>query len=173
MKKRDLKKLALLGIAGAAMMASQGAVYADNNGMMSGTILAGGCGSHGCNHDQGTSKRSGFIAEADNYSRGTTAAGQLMTEDQLKGQLNEQGKEQFNRLNPEGKSLALKLASQACKGNNECKGLGSCKTAEHSCAGKNSCAGTSACKFSDKNSAVKVAAQKQAERRSQANSGSY
>jgi hypothetical protein len=72
-------------------------------------------------------------------------------------------------LSPEGKALALKLANQSCKGKNSCKGLNSCKTEEHSCAGRGSCAGTAAAPFKDKNQAVKIAAQKMAEKRASLN----
>lgn len=100
---------------------------------------------------------------------GTQVAGKTITEEELKRQLNEAGRAMFNSLSPEGKALALKLASQSCKGQNDCKGLASCATSDHSCAGKNSCAGTTKGPFTDKNTAVKVAAQKMAEKRASMN----
>ena len=33
----------------------------------------------------------------------------------------------------------------ACKGNNECKGQGGCKSGDNGCAGKNSCKGHGGC----------------------------
>lgn len=33
-----------------------------------------------------------------------------------------------------------------CKGHNECKGKGGCKTDKHDCAGKNECKGKGGCK---------------------------
>lgn len=98
--------------------------------------------------------------------------GKTLSESDLMSQLNEQGKAIYRGLDAEGKALALKLANAACKGKNDCKGLGSCKTAEHDCAGYNGCKGQSQCKFKDKNTAVKVAAQKMAQKRSFMNSGS-
>jgi hypothetical protein len=83
----------------------------------------------------------------------------------LMSQLNSQGRALFQSLSPEGKALALRLASQTCKGQNECKGLNSCKGGDNSCAGEGSCAGTSPSAFTDKNQAVKVAAKKMAEKR--------
>jgi len=92
-----------------------------------------------------------------------------LTETELLSNLNAEGKALYNQLTPEGKKLALKLATQACKGHNTCKGLNSCKTKEHECAGKGGCKGTSQCSFKDKNQAVKVAAQKMAEKRASLN----
>ncbi|BBI17893.1 hypothetical protein [Neochlamydia sp. S13] len=177
MNKKDLKKLALLGITGGVMMASQGSVYADTSDHLAtpGVLMASGCGAGTCGNQgkpsSGLNRESRIIAEADESLKSSSST-QLMTEDQLKSQLNEQGKENYNSLNAEGKALAQKLASRTCKGNNDCKGLNSCKTEEHSCAGKGSCAGSSACNFKDKNLAIKVAAQKQAEKRAQTNQGS-
>lgn len=180
MKKKNLKKLALFGIAGGVIVSSQGNVQAgqDINSDAFAGLLAAGCGAHGCNHTppSGSGSR-GMVAITDDGAQQDgqdySSSGQLMTEDQLMSQLNDQGKQMYNSLSPEGKALAIKLASRSCKGTNDCKGLGACKTNEHSCAGKNSCAGTSKCSFKDKNLAVKVAAQKMSEKRSQTNSGSY
>ena len=36
-------------------------------------------------------------------------------------------------------------AKHACKGMNECKGQGGCKTGDNGCAGKNSCKGKGGC----------------------------
>jgi hypothetical protein len=172
MKKKDLKKLALLGITGVAVV-SQGSLLADvSTNMNANTTLAHSCGGQGKCSGHSSPKGSGVIADADDYSRGTSSTAQTMTEDQLRSQLNSTSKEEFDRLDREGKRTALKLASRSCKGNNDCKGQNSCKTSEHSCAGKGSCAGTSACNFKDKNAAVKVAKQLQ-DKRGQTNSGSY
>lgn len=138
-----------------------------------------GCGSHkpdrnfiaSCGGAGSCSNKGRIIAEANENLY--ASSGQLMTEDQLKSQLNEQGKQQYNSMSPEGKAMALKLASRSCKGTNDCKGQNACKADDHSCAGKGSCAGSSVCSFKDKNQAVKIAAQKQAEKRAKTNSGSY
>lgn len=76
------------------------------------------------------------ISDTDSGTYQENATGQMMTEDQLMSQLNEQGKQMYRGLSPEGKTLAIKLASRSCKGTNDCKGQGACKTADHSCAGK-------------------------------------
>ena len=134
-------------------------------------FVAGGCGAGSCsNHNSSKGGTRNYIAEVNETL--STSSGQLMTEDQLKSQLNDQGKQTYNSLTPEGKAMAVKLASRSCKGTNDCKGQNACKADDHSCAGKGSCAGSSICSFKDKNMAVKIAAQKQAEKRTNANSGS-
>jgi hypothetical protein len=50
MKKRDLKKLALMGITGGIIVASQSPLSANQPNTAPGTMLAGGCGSHGCSN---------------------------------------------------------------------------------------------------------------------------
>jgi hypothetical protein len=92
----------------------------------------------------------------------------LMSEDDLLLELNKEGTATYNKLSPEGKVLARKVASQRCNGTNECKGLNACKTDDNDCAGKGSCKGKSKCAFSDKNLAVKVVAEKMAAKRSEA-----
>ncbi len=196
MKKRDLKKLALLGIAGGAIVASQGALKAEtegddssNSNYLSGLIAAGcgqrpggvthSCGqnpgNHSCgqrpdNHSCGNQSRD-YLADSDDSTR--SSSGQMMTEDQLMSQLNEHGKQMYRGMNPEGKALAIKLASRSCKNTNDCKGENSCKTDKNSCAGQGACAAMSKCSFKDKNLAVKVAAQKQAQKRAQTSMGTY
>lgn len=99
----------------------------------------------------------------------TTTTKKTLTEADLLNQLNAQGKATYQSLTPEGKALALKLANQSCKGQNDCKGLNACKTEKNACAGLGSCKGTSPAPFADKNDAVKVAAKKLAEKRNNAN----
>jgi len=94
-----------------------------------------------------------------------TAAKPVTNETELMSQLNPQGKTAYLSLSPEGKKLALQLAQQSCKGKNSCKGLNSCKTDSNQCAGKGGCKGQTPGPFKDKNTAVKVAAQKMAEKR--------
>lgn len=110
-----------------------------------------------------------YTAQNDPTTRPGSATVILITEDELTSQLNDQGKAMYKSLSPEGKNLALKLASQDCKGHNSCKGMGSCKSDKNSCAGQNACSGQSSCKFKDKNVAVKVAAKKMAEKRATMN----
>jgi len=110
-----------------------------------------------------------FTADNDSSNSGGTMTQKQMSESELLQQLDDQGKTMYRSLSPEGKALALKLASQDCKGKNSCKGLNSCKTSENSCAGKGACAGKSKGPFADKNLAVKVALMKMAEKRNSMN----
>jgi hypothetical protein len=115
------------------------------------------------NFSSGNQSQSRFLNDP------TTNASRL-TESQLLSQLNDQARSTYQSLDAQGKALALKLANQTCKGQNDCKGLNSCKTDDNSCAGKGSCAGKSKGPFQDKNLAVKVAAMKMADKRSNATS---
>ncbi len=92
----------------------------------------------------------------------------LMTEDDLLLELNDEGTKLYQSLSPEGKKLALTVASQYCNGTNECKGLNSCQTEKNKCAGQGSCKGQSKCAISDKNLAVKLVHDKMAAKRNDA-----
>lgn len=201
MDKSKLKKIALMGMAGGMLVASEAPLTAASNSMGAETVIAAhscgsACGSKG-NHSCGSkinqnscgskinqsscgSKRNQSCGAQNpnrpRYGNPTayddpedsstmTETGKAMSESELMSQLNSNGKATYQSLSPEGKALALKLASQSCKGMNACKGLGSCKSATNSCAGKNGCRGQSAGPFKDKNVAVKVAAQHMAEKR--------
>lgn len=89
----------------------------------------------------------------------------LMTSDELLIELDDQGTKLYNSLDGDGKRLALFVASQRCQGSNACKGLNACATDSHECAGKGSCKGTTKCGMSDKNLAVKLAAETMAKKR--------
>ncbi|MGZ3632710.1 MAG: hypothetical protein ACXWM7_00045 [Parachlamydiaceae bacterium] len=91
----------------------------------------------------------------------------LMTEKELLLELNDAGIKQYQSLSPEGKALAREVASQRCGRTNKCKGLNACETEKNSCAGKGSCANTTKCSFADKNLAVKVVADKMAQKRTE------
>ncbi len=91
-----------------------------------------------------------------------------MSEGDLLLQLNSEGIKQYKKLSPEGQELARKLASQRCGGTNSCSGENACKTETNDCAGKGKCKGTTKCAISDKNLAVKIAAEKMANKRNQA-----
>jgi hypothetical protein len=96
----------------------------------------------------------------------------MMSEGDLLLELNNEGVKQYKSLTPEGQALARELASQRCGKTNSCKGRNACKTETNSCAGKGGCKGTTKCAFSDKNLAVKVAAENMANKRSEALKGS-
>ena len=117
-------------------------------------------------NSQNNRMNSSYMSDADQDDADNTTQ---LTESQLLSQLNDEGKATYKSLDPAGKALALKLANQTCKGQNECKGLNSCKTEKNSCAGNGGCAGTSPGAFKDKNTAVKVAAKKMAEKRNHTN----
>lgn len=117
---------------------------------------------HGCNSTADANKGTNSMTQKQPLRQ--------ISESELRAQLNDQGKSQFNSLDAEGKALALRLANQSCKGENECKGLNSCKGNGHDCAGKGSCKGTSPGPITDKNVAVKLAAAKMAEKRAKMNS---
>jgi hypothetical protein len=89
----------------------------------------------------------------------------LMTEEELIGNLNAPTKKIYDSLSPEGKKLALEVASQRCNGTNSCRGLNACRTTKNDCAGKGSCRGQTKCAIADKNLAVKLVAKKMAEKR--------
>lgn len=89
----------------------------------------------------------------------------LFTEDELMLELNAKHARIYMSLSPEGKELARKVASQRCQNTNYCKGLNACKTDKNECAGRGDCKGTSKCGFADKNLAVKVVANKMADKR--------
>jgi hypothetical protein len=125
-------------------------------------------GGHGCGGRSATRgmNQDGEVAEADT-NEAVSNPGRLSEQD-LQNKLDAQGKANYQNLSPAGKAAALKMANQACKGQNECKGQNSCKSDTNSCAGQGGCKGTSNCSFKDKNAAVKNAAKMDQKR---ANSG--
>lgn len=94
-----------------------------------------------------------------------SATSKPLSESELLSQLNPQSRAAYQALSQDGKSLALQLANQDCKGKNGCKGMNSCKGSSNSCAGRGGCKGQGNGKFEDKNLAVKVATMKMAEKR--------
>jgi hypothetical protein len=50
-----------------------------------------------------------------------------------------------SKLTAEEKKADAKADTHACKGHNECKGKGGCKSGDAGCAGKNSCKGKGGC----------------------------
>lgn len=144
MKKTNLKKLALMGIAGVLMAQAQGNAAQQNGNYNGGNLY--------------------YAANAMDSMQSSSK----MSESDLLQKLSPEGKATYQSLSKEGKDLALKLANQSCQGKNGCKGMNSCKSTENACAGKAGCQGKSKGPFTDKNMAVKVAAQKMAEKRSEA-----
>ncbi len=95
----------------------------------------------------------------------------MMTEKELRLEVNQEGWDLYQSLDEEGKTLALAVASQRCDHMNLCKGLNACQTDQNACAGKGECKAKGKCAFSDKNLAVKVVAKKMAEKRANALKG--
>lgn len=147
MQKRNLKKLAVLGLASGLLAASHlnaaEATKPDNK-------TTDTKGPSSANPDDGNL----------DYH--------LMTEDELLLELSPKGAQLYKSLDAEGKALALKVASQRCNGTNECKGLNACKTDKHDCAGLGECNSQSKCAFSDKNLAVKVVSKYMEQKRAKA-----
>lgn len=157
MKKTNFKKMAIMGMAGGMLIAAQSPLSAENAGT-AGTFLAGGCGGGGgCGGYKGgsTDNLPGYYHQtnsqtrsscsnkrgniADNYSEVQDQASQQnqfsrrpITESELLRQLNEQGRNTFQNLTPEGKALALTFANQNIPSTdkNESVRLAAQKTAE-------------------------------------------
>lgn len=89
----------------------------------------------------------------------------LLSDDELKLELNDEGYRLYMSMDEEGRKLAREVASARCDHTNLCKGLNACKTDKNDCAGKGKCKGQGKCAFSDKNLAVKLASKKMAEKR--------
>lgn len=153
MKKRDLKKMALLGLTGGIIL-TQSSLLADTNSEKNGSKSAAS-----------TSKEKEYDPNGENLGY------HLMTEDELLLELNADGQRMFKSMDAANKQLVLKVASARCNFTNECKGLNACKTDKNDCAGKGSCRGTGKCALSDKNLAVKLVYDKMQKKRMGANSG--
>lgn len=145
MKKNSLKKLAILGIA-------------------SGLCVVQGIEAQGqVKAPAPTTEKTDDATDPNGGNLGYY----LMTEKELTDELNDDGYKLYQSLSPEGKKIALEIASARCNGTNECKGRNACKTDKNDCAGKGSCKGQSKCAVSDKNLAVKLASQVMANKRAE------
>lgn len=195
MKKRDLGRLALLGMASGLLTLCQGSINASekssSNQLDLNLLLAEHkCnGPHGCPADPNTKNSKSSSSNApSNLNRSQNAFSKnnsskelaekekddgnlgyhLMTEDELLLELNDQGTALYNSLNTEGKALARLVASQRCQDTNECKGLNACQTDKNTCAGQGECKGKGKCALSDKNVAVKLVVDKMEKKRADA-----
>lgn len=161
MEKRDLKKLALLGMTSGLLVISNSHLQAAQSNQNHDNMLA-----QATKKDAKQQDSSKQDSSKDKYDPNTQNLGyHLMTEDELLLELNEEGKALYNSLDAEGKELARKVASARCQGSNECKGLNACQTDKNSCAGQGSCKAQGKCAVGDKNFAVKLAAKKMQEKR--------
>lgn len=113
--KKELAKIALAALILAASAPANAEI--DQSFQSHGTYLAAGCAAHGCGGGTSpTGTKEGNLT-ADNSDQMVnksmvTAPSVMMTDSQLLGQLNAQGKGIFMSLDPEGKALAIQLASQ-------------------------------------------------------------
>lgn len=152
MKKKDWKKIAIMGL-------STGAI-------LSMPLLAETKGKSESSSKQSESKVSESSSEdVDDESADGNLGYHLMTEDELLMQLSPKGIEMYKSLDAEGKGLALLVASARCNGMNPCKGLNACQTKKNECAGKGECKGQGKCAASDKDLAVKLVRDKMASKR--------
>jgi hypothetical protein len=148
MNKKNLAKLALCGITSGLLVSATGTT--STTGTKDTTV-----------------KSDAKQDSSDAYQRGNITFHE-MTESELVLQLNAEGQATYNKLSPEGKALALKVASSSCTGENPCAGLNACKTDSNDCAGKGKCKGFGKCSIADKNLAVKLVADKMAKKRESA-----
>lgn len=160
MHKEKIIKVAFLGLVNGLLISSSGSVHANANGKAQTPPVLNSPVSTDAKKDD---------APADPNSE--NLGYHLMTEDELLLELNDAGTKQYMSLSPEGKALAREVASQRCQGSNSCKGLNACESEKNKCAGKSTCKGTSKCAISDKNLAVRIVADKMAQKRSQAVQG--
>jgi len=154
MKKRDYKKLALLGFASGLFVLSS----LQGQSIM-GEEIQSVEGEDPVDTMDDTEIDPDYDPNAENEGY------YLMSENELLMYLNAKGRKAYNGLSPEGKELARKVASRRCNNANECKGLNACKTDDNECAGQGQCKGQTKCSFGDKNLAVKLVAKKMAEKR--------
>lgn len=116
MKKKDFKKLAAMGIAAGLMVTSSAqaqdnADAASEKDILAGAYAAGGCGHSGCAHSTPSSRSSYYIADSDTYMKDDSGQ-MMMTDDQFMNQLtDEDAKRMYKNMSPEGKAMAMKMAS--------------------------------------------------------------
>lgn len=144
MKKETFAKLALMGLSSGLLVASQLSAVSNPLDTSSSTTTDSG--------------------DSDNAEDGNMGY-HVMTEDELMLQLSPEGIKMYQSMSPDGKALALLVASARCNGTNQCAGLNACQTADHDCAGKGSCKGKGKCALSDKNLAVKLVKDKMSGKR--------
>lgn len=145
MKKNDLRQLALLGLAGGALLLTPSKTEAAL--------------STPAEKQEVKAANIDFSAADRDYHK--------MSEKELTDVLDAQGKKLYDELSAEGKKLAIEVASTKCSSYNTCKGLNACATEKNTCAGKGACKGQSKCAFMDKNMAVKVVYDKMQNKRAE------
>ncbi len=161
MERKNLKKLALLGLAGGIALAqlAEADETPDNYQQKIASLLASNTS------DIKSSSKSSTDPDPNDGNLGY----HLMSEDELLLELNADGQRMYNELDPAGKKLAREVASGRCANTNFCKGLNACKTDKNDCAGKASCKGEGKCGIADKNLAVRLVYNKMMKKRAEAN----
>lgn len=158
MKKRNLRTLALMGIASGVILSQTVDANERGNQTAISSLLA-----------TNTSSQPATRTEPD--PNDGNLGYHLMTEEELMLELNDEGQKMYKELDPSNKKLALEVASKRCANTSACKGLNACKTDKNSCAGQGSCKGQGKCAISDKNLAVKLVYDKMMKKRAAANGG--
>ncbi len=79
--------------------------------------------------------------------------------------LDKDGQRKFEKMNERQRDAAMDAHKAGCKGKNDCKGMGGCKTNAHDCKGENSCRGRGGCAVDDANEAVDMAEKKMQNKR--------
>ena len=176
MNKKDLRKLALMGLAGGLIIVNNSSVEAagiplsENESTITLAAKCGAkCGGLTASSDIPKSKATDSSPQDKSDANAGNLGWHLMTDKEMLMELNSDGAALYNSLSPEGKALARQVASARCNGTNECSGLNGCKTEHNDCAGKGTCKGTGKCAIADKNLAVELAAKKMAAKRAGAN----
>ena len=152
MKKNDLRQLALMGLAGGALLFTPSKTQATVDEKTPNT----------------TQEKQEVKGENIDYSAADRAY-HKMSEKELLDSLDANGKKLYTELSAEGKKLAIAVASSKCSSFNTCKGLNACATEKNKCAGQGSCKGQSKCAFIDKNMAIKVVYEKMNNKRAELN----
>jgi hypothetical protein len=107
--KQDLAKIALAAL----LLAAANPVPGHADVQAHGIILAAGCAAHGCPAAKDSSNTANSSSDnSDSNQTATMNTSANLTEAQLLGMLSPQGRAIYQSLDPEGKALAIQLASQ-------------------------------------------------------------
>jgi hypothetical protein len=156
MKRKDLRQLALMGLAGGALLLTPSKTQAALDVKTPSTTQT---------KEEVKGAQIDYSAADREYHK--------MSEKELLDVLDANGKKMYSELSPEGKKLAIDVASSKCSTYNTCKGLNACATEKNKCAGQGACKGQSKCAFIDKNMAVKVVYEKMKNKRAELNQANH
>lgn len=163
MKRKDLKKIALLGLTGGITLVQSAQANENSDDLKNrySTLLA--------NNTLTTKSKVSSSAQTTPNPNDGNLGYHLMSEDELLLELNQDGQRMYNEMDPANKRLALEVASGRCANTNLCGGLNACKTDKNDCAGKASCKGNGKCGIADKNLAIRLVYTKMMKKRNTAN----